>query len=302
METGTKEKVKKILSESGFDLSGVAPPEIFPHGDFFDGYLASGFHAGMDYLAGTKAERMDPKKFFPRVKSIICCAVSYNFHHDDETAEGEAMISRYANRRDYHFVLKEMLNKAAARIDGESKTCVDTGAVFEKWHSRGAGLGFIGKNTLLINRRFGSWMFPGVILSSLEIEPDEPDDADGCGDCPLCIEACPTGAITAPRVIDSRRCIAYLNNDNRGEIPAEFRGKLSGRLFGCDICQEVCPYNKNAGLSGCAALKPLFKRDSFQKQDILAMTETGFRSAFKETPVARRGLERLKYTASLLQG
>jgi epoxyqueuosine reductase len=274
--------IKRRALETGFDLVGIAPPTALKDSEFLSVWIKKGFGGEMRYLAGPRRE--DPHRVLPSVKSIISVGLIYNTPHPYSTqvggpSEGErnpaappaatrevrprAWISRYAWGRDYHDVLRGKLEQLRAAVEklapgAETRVYVDTGPILERAFARLAAIGWMGKNTCLINEGKGSWFFLGVILTSLELELDLPAP-DRCGSCTRCLEACPTGALVEPYVMDASRCIAYFNIELKGSIPKEFRVQMGSNLFGCDICQDVCPWNspERAAVSGLPEFQPL---------------------------------------------
>lgn len=252
------ERIRADARALGFDLVGIAPAAPSEHLPFYREWLDAGRHGEMGYLArpDAVARRADLRATLPDVRSVIVVGLNY-FPGDDEAPErdsGRGVVARYARGRDYHRVLKGKLLRLAERVEAHAsgsvraRAYVDTGPVLERDLARRAGLGWFGRSTMLVHPRRGSWFFLGVLLLDLELGPDEPFEADHCGSCARCVEACPTGALRgrdehgAP-VIDAPRCISYLTIEQRGPIPLELRPALGNRIFGCDICQEVCPFN-----------------------------------------------------------
>jgi len=237
-----------LALECGFELAGVAAAEPWPDFERYREWLAAGMAGGMSYLAGRRGEvRADPRSLFPAARSIICVGKLYNL-------EGESRgISRHARGRDYHHVVRAGLKRLVERLRQEAgpfqwKICVDTAPLLERSHARRAGLGWIGKNTCLIREGFGSWFVLGELLVSLDLEPDCPPP-DACGTCRLCIDACPTGALVPAAQgfrVDARRCISYLTIEHRGLVPEELRALMGEWVYGCDVCQKVCPWNRGA--------------------------------------------------------
>jgi len=258
--------------EVGFDLCGVAPAEAFPELAQVATWLDRGHAGEMNYLRDER--RVDPRLALDGARSVIVVALNYNAPkpysteeagvHDDDSPRG--WISRYAWGDDYHEVLREKLNTLVARMHGqwpepfEARAYADTGPVMERVAAKYAGLGWLAKNTCLINEQLGSWLFLGVILATLELEPSlgpgEPPAADLCGNCTLCLDACPTQAFAAPYVLDARRCISYLTIELRGAIPEELRPAMGNAVVGCDICQDVCPWNRKSPVTQLAAFQP----------------------------------------------
>ncbi|MGH9378426.1 MAG: tRNA epoxyqueuosine(34) reductase QueG [Terriglobia bacterium] len=266
------ETLKKLALEVGFDLVGIAPAGAAPGLAFARQWVEAGYGGEMRYLGNPK--RDDPRLILPSVRSVVCLGLLYNaplpYSTECGKAEGEkakdgdqgqpsnsqrqedgseprGWISRYAWGRDYHEVMRGKLERLRKEMEAlapgvETRVYVDTGAVVERVFARLSGTGWVGKNTCLINQEKGSWFFLGVILSNLALKPDLPAP-DRCGSCTRCIEACPTGALTQPYVMDASRCIAYLTIELKGSIPEEFRPAIGANVFGCDICQDVCPWN-----------------------------------------------------------
>jgi epoxyqueuosine reductase len=289
----TAERIREIARECGFELAGVAA--ALPAADRF-GYhewVANGWAGEMGYLTDRRAAvRDDPRRLLPSARSVICVGKLYQtpLPHTTEFDDAErAWISRYAWGDDYHDVLRRGLERLAARIGEaagpfESKICVDTAPILERSYARLAGLGWIGRNTCLINQAMGSWFFLGELLVSLDVAPDAPPP-DRCGTCMLCVERCPTRAIIPGRGIDARLCISYFTIEQRGPMPEALRAANGAHVFGCDICQDVCPWNRRAEPTAEAAFQP---REFAPRLDTLAaLTESEFRAMFAGTPVTR---------------
>jgi epoxyqueuosine reductase len=298
-----------LARECGFELAGVARAEPLAE-DYalYSTWTGSGMAGEMRYLTDRRAEvRRDPRNLLPGARSVICVGKLYN-QPLPEAREGHAVFSRYALGRDYHNVLREALeqlaHKLAALAPHEWKACVDSAPLLERSYARQAGLGWIGRNTCLINEPLGSWFFLGELITTLELAPDSPPP-DRCGTCTRCIEACPTQAIVPrdggardghPRdeawTLDSRRCISYLTIELRGAFPEEQRGVLGSHVFGCDICQEVCPWNARAPETSEPAFAPLYD-PAPPIEELAALTPDQFRERFRHTPVMRTKYEGL---------
>jgi epoxyqueuosine reductase len=265
------EKTAWVVAQAralGMDLCSVAPADEFPELAYSEEWLERGYAGEMRYLHD--ARRRSPAAAMDGVRNLIVCALNYNSPHpystESPTDPALGWISRYAWGDDYHDVLGEKLEKLLAAIqlqfgsDFTARTYVDTGPVAERVAAKHAGLGWLAKNTCLINEQLGSWLFLGVILTTLELAPSlAPNDSpppDLCGNCRLCIDACPTAAIVEPYVLDARLCISYLTIELRGSIPEEFRAPMGRMVFGCDICQDVCPWNRKAPVTRMAAFQP----------------------------------------------
>jgi epoxyqueuosine reductase len=279
--------VKRIARECGFELAGIASATAAADFDRYQQWLERGFAGEMRYLTDRRAGiRRDPRELLASAKSVICVGKLYN----TSSEYNNPPISRYAWGNDYHDVMRAGLEPMVQRLTSlgqfEYKICVDTAPLLERSYARLAGLGWIGKNTCLINEPLGSWFFLGEILTSLELEPDTPPP-DRCGICTRCIDACPTEAIVPDGerwTIDSRRCIAYLTIELRGPTPDLMTEALKGHVFGCDICQEVCPWNARAPVTE----EPAFQRRPIPPLEELAqMTELEFREFSRGTPLAR---------------
>ena len=289
--------VKRLARECGFDLVGVAQAKPVPQATAYADWVEAGMAGEMHYLSGHRAEiRMDPKLLFPPARSIICVGKLYNGpepHSTEMKDPDRGWISRYAWGDDYHGVLRAGLReladclKRAGASNFEWKACVDTAPILEVAYARQAGLGWIGKNTCLINQQQGSWFFLGELLTSLDLEPDSPPP-DRCGTCTRCIDACPTNAIVpmgAGFTVDARRCISYLTIELRGPIPEQYQAGMGSNIFGCDICQDVCPWNRQAPTNRDLAFKPRLFAPPLE--ELSKLTETRFRALFKNSPIAR---------------
>jgi epoxyqueuosine reductase len=247
----TSADIKQRAREIGFDLCGVAPAEAFPELAFLRHWIDRGYAGTMAYLPRSAERRSDVRKVLPSARSVIMTASLYHSDHPYSTQRSDKSrgeVARYAWSTDYHKVIGERLDALVTWMRSrhseafELRTYVDTGPVQERVYAQYAGLGWIGKNTCVINPEVGSWILLGAIACSLPLEIDPPA-IDQCGTCTLCLEACPTGAFVEPRVLDATRCISYLTIEYRGSIPEEHRDAIGNHLFGCDVCQEVCPWN-----------------------------------------------------------
>lgn len=247
MSTRCGGRIRGEAGRLGFELVGITPAIPVPDYDFFRWWLDQGYAGTMEYLRRGASRREDPEKILPGVRSLICCGMNY-YTGGEPTA-----ISRYAWGEDYHVVVGERLKHLEEFIKREidpkaqTKSYVDTGPVLERSYAARAGLGWIGKNNLLINNGLGSFVFLGEILTTLEFDKSDYDrpQFDQCGTCTKCLEACPTQALIEPRILDANRCISYLTTAYKGELTPEQKGMIGNQTYGCDICQEVCPYNGN---------------------------------------------------------
>jgi len=305
------ETVQTIIDEAhslGFDLAGIVPAESPTTLDRYHTWLENGLHGKMTYLARTDAvaKRADLSLIQPGVRSVVVVGANYHSSavppalRDDPS---RAIISSYAWGDEYHDWMDSRLQQLAAFIQGAVeepvayRAYVDTGPILERELAARAGLGFVGKNTSLIHPRLGSWLFLGELLLDVELPATQPTAAQGtCGGCIRCLEACPTGALVEPYVLDARRCISYLTIELKGAIPRELRPRLGNRIFGCDVCQEVCPWNRRfAQPTPEPAFQPRPDALAPRLADLLALDETGFLLRFQQSPVKRarrRGLLR----------
>jgi epoxyqueuosine reductase len=294
----TAPAVKEIALACGFDLAGIAaagPAEDYGR---YEAWAQSGAAGEMRYLTDHRGPlRQNPANLLPEVKSILCVGKLYNspYPYSTKFSDSErAWISRYAWGEDYHDTLREGLSRVAKELERRAdegfthRICVDTAPILERSYARLSGLGWIGKNTCLINQQKGSWFFLGELLLSLDLQPDLPPP-DRCGTCRRCIDACPTSAIVQSSnrdwTIDSRLCISYFTIEKRGEIPAEHHSGIGNNIFGCDICQDVCPWNRRAPQTETAAFQPREFAPPLER--LAGMSEDEFRSVFRGTPVWR---------------
>jgi epoxyqueuosine reductase len=287
--------ISRRARELGFDLIGIAPAERPAHAGFYLEWLERGHAGEMAYLARADAvaRRLDPTEILPGARSIIVAAMNYNNGDDGPTdAPSRPVIARYARGFDYHLVFEDKLERLADSLTdltngGRSRCYVDYGPVLERDHAQRAGLGWIGKNTVLIHPDVGSYLFLGEIITDAELSFSEPFLPDHCGTCERCIEACPTDAIRAPRELDSRLCISYLTIELRGPIPRQLRPLIGNRIFGCDICQDVCPWNKEAPRSRESRFQPRENITGLELIEFMSLTDDEFRDRYSDTPLAR---------------
>ncbi len=306
----TAAAVKARALALGFDLCGVAAVDAYPELAFLDDWLARGFAGEMHYLSRTADRRRDVRAILPDARSVIVTATNYNTsrpYSTDVTDPAVARISRYAWGDDYHEVIGLRLDalltwlREAAGEPFEARAYVDTGPVQERVYAQHAGLGWIGKNTCLISFKRGSWLFLSVIVCTLELEPDAPA-TDHCGTCTRCLEACPTGAIVEPWVLDARRCLSYLTIELRGPIPEEFRGPLGPHVYGCDICQDVCPWNRDPLVSVDDVWQP---RPAFDGASLLSLwtrSDAELRAELRGSPMKRARLTGLRRNVAVALG
>ncbi len=289
----------------GFDRMGVSPPAPPPQAvRAYREWLAANYHGEMAYMARPDrvARREDPSLILPGVRAVVCVAVNYYPGDHPVLTDGpRGRVSRYAWGMDYHDWMIPRLEELAAFIRARTggtarhRAYTDTGPVLERALAAQAGLGFIGKNTCLIHPRSGSWLFLGEILVDVDLPFTGPPMPPRCGTCTRCLDACPTGALVAPYMLDARRCISYLTIEYRGEIPADLQERMEDWIYGCDVCQEVCPWNRFARPTAV----PEFRAASVDRAvpllaDLLGLDDATFRVRFRGTPIARIGRERLR--------
>ncbi len=316
-----KAVVKRAAEEAGFDLSGVAPATDAPELNYFPEWIAAGHAGEMKYMEA-RDERGDLKRaslsrVAPWARSVVVCAISYNTDHPYSTHVNDpsrGWISRYAwSREDYHDAVFRRLKQVEAALrqavwGGHScppalttRSYVDTGPIVERVFAKYAGVGWIGKNTCIINQKKGSWLFLGVILTSLELNPDLPAP-DRCGTCTRCIEACPTDAILAPYQLDSNKCISYLTIEKRGSIPEDLRVGMGRHVFGCDICQDVCPWNRKSPATTALEFEPRPGLVNPAPAWLAEMSPEEFRETFRGSPIRRAGHSGLRRNAAIAMG
>ncbi|MCU1335458.1 MAG: hypothetical protein JWO19_1039 [Bryobacterales bacterium] len=299
------ETIETIAHECGFELAGVAP--VDPPADFarYEEWVARGMAGEMRYLTDRRAElRRDVRNLLPNARSVICVGKLYNTP-DPPRQQGDARVSRYAHgNQDYHVTMRAALERMTLRLlecePFDWKICVDTAPLLERSLARQAGLGWIGRNTCLINEPLGSWFFLGEILTSLDLEPGSPPP-DRCGSCTRCIEACPTDALVPSAdgwQLDARRCISYLTIELRGPIPQDLRAGMGEHVFGCDICQDVCPWNARAPVTE----DPAFASSTISLDGLAELSPEEFRQRFRNTPVARAKYAGLLRNAAVAMG
>ena len=290
------EAIRRRALQLGFELVGIAPAEPPAHAAYFLTWLERGYAGEMSFLSRPDSvrRRLDPRQALTGARGIICVAMNYDDGADGPTDwPARPVVARYARGADYHTIFEQKLEQLAQSLSeltrGTVRTLcyVDYGPVLERDHAQRAGLGWIGKNTMLINPKLGSYLFLGVILTEADLDCDEAFLPDHCGTCDRCVSACPTGAIRAPREVDSRLCISYLTIELRGPISSELRPLIGNRVFGCDICQEVCPWNRDVPRTKEQGFEPREATMAVELVELLALTEDQFRERFGDTPVAR---------------
>ena len=309
----------RAARDHGFDTVGVTRPDAIPQApERLQQFLAEGAHGDMDWMEATAARRGDPRVLWPQVRSVIMLGLNYsqdrrqNDGRDDGQDYGRegdaggdplailrrrdrAAISVYAQADDYHDIIKPRLKAVArwltAQAGGDVKVFVDTAAVMEKPLAAAAGLGWQGKHTNLVSRQFGSWLFLGAIFTTLELPPDAPE-VDHCGSCRACLDVCPTAAFPAPYRLDARRCISYLTIEHKGPIPRKLRAAIGNRIYGCDDCLAVCPWNKFAQAGHEMRLAARDELRAPRLAELARLDDAAFRKMFAKSPVKRTGRDR----------
>lgn len=293
----------------GFDSFGITAADARPDlPEKLNAAIDAGWHGDMDWMAETAVRRSSPNQLWSDAKSVILLGINYGPETDplailDERSLGS--ISVYARNRDYHEIikgkLKELAGLLARRSGAEVKVFVDTAPLMEKPLAEAAGLGWQGKHTILVSREFGSWLFLGAILTAADLPRDRPHE-QSCGSCTRCLDACPTNAFPAPFQLDSRRCLAYLSVEHKTQIPLEFRAPMGNRIYGCDDCLAVCPWNKFASVSREARLRSRAELERPRLDDLVRLDDEGFRSLFAGSPVKRIGHARFLRNVLIAMG
>jgi epoxyqueuosine reductase len=288
--------LKRRARELGADLVGVAPARAFPEAKAYQDWIAAGMQGSMDYMAENHESRLDIRHWYPDARSVLLCGYSYAGKEPQAPRKPGGRVSRYAALPDYHPELKkrmrELLDWLKTNAPGaDGRLFVDTSPLLERLYGRYAGLGWTGKNTMLIAPKLGSYFFLAGLAVNVELQADEPAP-DHCGSCRKCLEACPTGAFPAERVLDASRCISYFTIEHRGPIPEGFRKGVGDWIMGCDVCQEVCPWNRFA--SAGPVFSPVMET-ALDLEELAGLDEAAFRARFRNTPLSRakrRGLVR----------
>lgn len=312
--------LKQSARSAGFDLAGIAPVRDFGELRYFPEWIAKGHAGEMHYLTSRTAagdlKRASLRNTAPWAGSVLVCAINYNTAQPYSTGMPDPLrgwISRYAwGAEDYHDAVLRRIKKVESEIAGHYSACggagsivtrsyVDTGPLVERIYAKYAGIGWIGKNTCIINQQLGSWLFLGVILTSIELVPDLPAP-DRCGTCTRCLDACPTAAIPAPYQLDASRCISYLTIEKRGSIPEPLREGMGRHIFGCDICQDVCPWNRKTPATTAPEFVPRGQLINPALDWIAEMQEEEFRQVFRRSPVKRAKLSGLRRNAAIAMG
>ena len=305
-----RDLIEREARAAGFDAVAVASPDAIPLAPTrLAEFVADGFHGSMGWIEETMARRADPSTLWPEVRSVVVLAMNYGPDSDPRAIlarPDRGAISVYAQNRDYHEVIKGRLKtiagKLVSRAGGDVKVFVDTAPVMEKPLAEAAGLGWQGKHTNLVSRDSGSWLFLGAIYTTLDLVPDAPG-RDRCGSCDACQRACPTDAFPAPYRLDARRCISYLTIEHAGPIPSEFREGLGNRIYGCDDCVAVCPWNKFAQAAHAnRAFAPRAELTAPALADLLALDDAAFRQVFAGSPIKRIKRDRMVRNAAIAAG
>jgi epoxyqueuosine reductase len=309
-------RVKQAAREAGFELSGISPVRDFADLDHFPSWIESGYAGDMKYMEARadsgELKRSSLRATMPWARSVIVCAINYNTPHPYSTqanASDRGWISRYAwSREDYHDAVlrrlrsvEENLRNAYGGADVQTRCYVDTGPLVERVYAKYAGVGWIGKNTCVLNQQQGSWLFLGVILTSLELTADIPAP-DRCGSCTHCIDACPTNAFLGPYQLDATKCISYLTIEKKGTIPEDLREGMGHHVFGCDICQDVCPWNRRAPISNAAEFEAREGLVNPALEWLAEITTEEFKRTFRGSPIRRAKRTGLRRNAAIAMG
>lgn len=308
MESDLTRKIKNKAQEIGIDKIGIVRAEpLFTERERLLDWLSRGFHGEMAWMERDSAKRTDPTQLLPEAKSVIVAAVNYFTRHEHEDLQSQGKVSRYAWGDDYHEIVKsklaELLNWIRIeRPDAQGKICVDTSPMMDKAWAVRAGLGWLGKHSNVISPEIGSWFFIGEILLDIELEYEEVPVADHCGTCTACIDACPTGAIVEPYVVDSRKCISYATIESRDEkLSDEIVENLNGWIYGCDICQDVCPWNRFERPTDESGFEPRNGETSLDLGTVSSMDHEEYVERFRNSSMKRTKLAGLKRNAEALK-
>jgi len=298
----TAAAIKARALDLGFDLCGIAPADRHPKLARLTGWLEEGRAGDMTYLQSSLAERLDVRHVLPGARSVISLATLYNTAEPYSTAAADvrtAAIARYAWGDDYHDIIRPRLRALLAWMNDvhgpglEAFSCVDAGPVQERVFAEQAGLGWIGKNTCVINAGLGSWLFLSEIVCNLELESDTAA-VDQCGTCTRCLEACPTGAIVEPYAVDATRCLSYVTIEQRGKVDPAMRGAIGSHVFGCDVCQDVCPWNRRAAESGDEVWQAREGLRFPRLVDLCRLSDDAWRALLRQSAMRRAGLRRIR--------
>jgi len=299
-------KIKEKALELGFSACGItAVRGLEEERERLQHWLHTGMNGSMGYMTSHFEMRLDPAKLENGAKSLISVLINY-FPDKKQTDTAAPVISKYAYGKDYHLIVKEKLNDLLIFIKSQISPCtgrafVDSAPVLERPWAKASGLGWIGKNSLLISKEFGSYIFIGELITDLELDWDPPFRGEYCGNCTQCIDACPTGAIIAPRIVDARKCISYQTIENRGEIPGHIREKMQNQLFGCDICQDICPWNKEVQPNQSNDFKAVEGLLEMEMKEWTELNPVTYGRMFRSTAFERAGYKQIKRNISYLR-
>ncbi len=308
ISTSPEEQIKSTATLLGFDLVGIAPA-VSPVG-FSDLqlWLKKGFAGEMHYMERREEAYSHPQFVLTEVKSIIMLGLNYHSKPPVQCSTSDGRVARYAwGTEDYHDLLRDKLKKLGNALhllfpECRTRGVVDTAPLLERDFARLAGLGWFGKNTMLINKQAGSWMFLAALLIDIPLQPDQPHNTSHCGTCTRCLDICPTDAFPQPYVLDASKCISYLTIEHRGHLPKELRDNMGEWLFGCDLCQEVCPWNRKAPVSSEDAFQPLAELNPINAVELLQLTQETFRKRFRHSPLSRPKRTGLLRNAAIVLG
>lgn len=304
MEGSAPQELTKIIKQEalnlGFTACGIARAErLIEHEEPLKYWLKEGMHGKMGYMENHLEKRLDPRELVPNARSVIVVALNY-FPRETRHPDAEYIVSKYAYGADYHFIIKDKLRRLSEKLkelapERDGRAFTDSAPVLERAWAVRAGLGWTGKNGCLIIPRKGSYFFLGELITNVELTPNEPFEKDFCGNCRRCIDACPTRAIVSAGKLDARRCISYLTIELKGNIPEEFRCKMQGRIFGCDICQDVCPHNRFSSPTSEEMFSPLEPIREWDTQKWANISRNAFNQELRNmgSPMARIKYEKL---------
>jgi epoxyqueuosine reductase len=300
------DEIRRKARELGFDLVGIASAQPSQYRDYLRAWLDAGQAGTMQWLVNRFDERTDPERYFPGARSVICLAMNYFVPLETaENSKTSGRIARYALGDDYHQIMTDRLHVLADWLrekapEAQTRCCVDTAPVMEKELAARAGVGWIGKNTCVIHPEIGSWILLGEVLTTLELPIDDPA-IDRCGTCTRCIDACPTGAITGPYQLDARKCISYLTIEHRSEIADELKPLMGDWLYGCDICQDVCPWNRKSPAASDPALQSRFANGTLDVEEVAAWTPENYLKRLRGSAMRRVKLPVLQRNAEIVR-
>ena len=305
LEHSLAQQIKERALEMGFSLVGIAPSQPSARRQYLKDWLDQGRAGEMAYLAKRFEERVDPAAYFPGAATVICVAMNYYYPLEEDTSSSHpARVARYALGDDYHEMIKDRLFALADWIrqrapEAQTRCGVDTAPIMEKDLAMRAGIGWIGKNSCLINPRIGSWLLLGEIITTLALPTDEPE-TDHCGTCRACIDACPTQAITAPYELDATRCISYLTIEHRGPIDPSLQKQMGNWLYGCDVCQDVCPHNSKVVPATDPQFLPRFRSGTLDAKQVLDWEAPTYQSTLRGSAMKRVKLPMLQRNAQIV--